>query len=437
MLFRLPFWLIPGKANLKRRLAERSMPDVGTLPYHTGLLEYLAVQRERGRRVILATGADERIARSVAGQLGLFDTVLASDGSTNLSGEAKRQRLVAEFGERGFDYVGSSRRDLAVWRSARRAILIAASRRLTAAVRKVTAVEQSFGDGSARLGTWLRELRWHHWIKNLLVFVPVFVAHRLSDLPTVARGLLAFLGFCLVASSVYLLDDLFDLPRDRRHPRKRERPLASGRMPAGHALPLFPMLWLGAAGVATALPIGYSVALGTYAVLMLAYVLRLRDLRVIDALVLGCGYTLRIVAGSAALRIEVSAWLLACSVLMFFGLALLKRYSELALVGVVAGANHHTHGYRPADAPMTAAVGRSAGVVAMAVLALYPVFEGGAAPAAWPIWFICILLLLWMHRMWRMAGQGRIHDDPVMFAFKDRFSVVVGVILLAVVVAAA
>ena len=436
-LFALPFWLMQGRARMKQRLAATSLPDVLTLPYHADLLRYLRAQKAQGRRLVLATGADARLAREVASQLGMFDEVLASDGSTNLSGDAKRGELVAAFGERGFDYVGGGVRDIPVWRSARGAILVDPSGPLLAAVRKVTAVSDTLGDGRAGIGTWLRQLRWHHWVKNLLVFVPLLTADRLSDPQALAQAFIAFVGLCLAASSIYLLDDLVDLPRDRSHPRKRARPIASGAIPATSAVVALGLLWFGTAAVAVALPLGYRVVLAAYLALMFAYVLRVRDVRVLDALLLGCGYTLRILAGSAALGIAVSAWLLICSTLLFFSLALLKRYAELALVGVLVAAEAQSHGYQAGDAPMVAAAGRVAGAAAMIVLALYPLAEPTVHPGRWLIWGGCVLTLYWMQRLWRIAGARGIHDDPVMFALRDRHSLIVGAIVLALFVAAA
>ena len=436
-LFLLPFWLAHGRARLKQRVAATSLPDVRTLPYHDPLLRYLRAQKAQGRRLVLATGADARLAHAVADRLGLFDLVFASDGSTNLAGEAKRVVLVSAFGERGFDYVGGGARDMPVWRSARSAIVVDASEARLAAVRRVTAVEQVLGDGRAGIGVWLHELRWHHWVKNLLVLVPLATAHRLTDPQALLQALLAFLGMCLAASSIYLLDDLIDLPRDRSHPGKRERPLASGAIPATSAVAVLALLWLGTIAVAAALPMGFRLVLAAYVALMLAYVLRLRDLRAVDALLLGCGHTMRILAGSAALGIAVSAWLLICSTLLFFSLALLKRYAELALVGVFVDAAAQSHGYQASDAPMVAAVGRVAGAAAMLVLGLYPLAEPAAHASRWLIWSGCLLTLYWMLRLWRLAGERRIRDDPVMFALKDRHSLVVGAIASVLFAAAA
>lgn len=435
-LLKLPLWLAHGRARFKQLLASESMPDAQTLPYRIDLLQYLQAQKQAGRRLVLATGADERIARSISEHLGLFEQVFASDGSTNLAGAAKREKLVAQFGARGFDYAGSSWRDLAVWGSARRAILIAPTASLHAAVTKIAPVERVFAKPPAQPGLYLQELRWHHWPKNLLVFIPLFASYRFYDVRTLLQASLGFFGFCVAASSVYLLNDLADLPMDRRHPWKSQRPLASGQMPIEHAIGMLPLLWLGASAIAMALPAAYRAALAAYVLLMVAYNFRLKEIRVVDALVLGCGYTLRILAGAHALRVGVSAWLLGWSVLLFFSLALLKRYAELVMMRARREVEGHTRAYRATDVMALAIVGPTFSGIAMLILALYPIVDAAAHEARWPIWGICVLLLYWSQRMWQMAGLARIRDDPVMFAFKDRVSLMVGAIVLILIVIA-
>ncbi|HSN34419.1 MAG TPA: UbiA family prenyltransferase [Ideonella sp.] len=434
-LLALPRALLGGRAALKGLLAANAMPDIETLPYHRALLRWLGEQKRGGRRLVLATGADERVARRVAERLGLFDAVFASDGRRNLTGEEKRRRLVEAFGERGFDYAGNSARDLPVWRSARRAVLVGSDGPLAARLRAHGEVEAVFGDGHARPGVYLHAMRWHHWLKNLLVFVPLLAARRLYDPAMLGAVALAFAGFCLAASSVYLLNDLIDLPGDRRHPHKRDRPLASGRMPVGHAVALVPLLWLGLVGVAAALPAAYGATLAGYVALMLAYTLRLKDRRFLDAALLGGGYTLRLLAGAAALRIDVPPWLCAWSLLMFFSLAMLKRRAEVATAARTAGVNARARGYRASDVATMETVGRVAGAVAVLLLALYPVVEPAAAALRTPVWLIGAVLLYWMRHMWEMAGRGRIHDDPVMFALRDPRSRAAGLAVLALLAA--
>jgi 4-hydroxybenzoate polyprenyltransferase/phosphoserine phosphatase len=429
----LPLWLGQGRAALKHRLASLAPLDVHTLPTTQGLLEYLRAERRNGRRLVLATGADEQIARAVAGELGCFDAVLASDGVVNLSGERKRDRLVAEFGEHGFDYAGNSARDLPVWAAARRGLLIGATPHVAVAAQRVTMVDRAFEPERPNLGTYLAAMRVQHWLKNLLLLVPLLAAHRIDEPALLARALLGLVCFCLAASGVYLLNDLFDLPADRRHPHKKARALASGRMPVLHALLLVPGLWLVSALLSLSLSPSFIAALGVYAALMLAYSMSLKDIAIIDTLALAAGYTLRIYAGSLAAEVAVSPWLLVCSSALFFGLALLKRYAELVTLRSALGAQARIRGYRVDDAALIAGLGTAAGCIAVVVLALYPVVEP-SGQARWPVWLLCALLLFWTGHMWLMAHHGRIHDDPVAFALRDPLSRALGVITLGLLV---
>jgi 4-hydroxybenzoate polyprenyltransferase len=432
VLLRVPLWLLGGRAHLKRKLALRSAFDTDRLPVDGDLLHHLRAEKSRSRRLVLATGADEQIAHAVVDPLRLFDEVLASDGHVNLAGARKRERLVAEFGDRGYDYVGNSTRDLPVWSAARRALLVAPTAALTAAASHVTEIERVFPGTGRRLTGYLDAMRMRHWVKNVLVLVPLVAAHSLYRPAMLADALLAALCFSLAAAGVYLLNDLLDLRADRGHPHKRHRALASGRVPLTHALLLFPGLWLAAALLGLRLPLPFLAVLGTYVVLMIAYSMRLKDIAMVDAFVLACGYTLRIQAGALALQLAVSPWLLSSSMALFFGLALLKRYAELVMLGINAGRAIPARAYQPGDARRIAALGIASGCIAVALLALYPVSGVPDEHARWPVWTVCALLLFWTGHMWRMAQLGRIHDEPVSFALRDTFSRACGVATLAV-----
>lgn len=430
-LLHLPAWWAQGRAHVKRQLALRSALDPALLPRSEDLLAHLCALRREGRRLVLATGADANVARAVASELGLFDAVLASDGQHNLSGAAKRDRLVAEFGARGFDYVGNSRRDLPVWAAARRGLLVSSSRRLAAAAAGVTQVERVFAGGPAGWRTWLGAVRAQHWLKNLLLLVPLLAAPQLHDPARWMAALLGLVCFSLVASGVYLLNDLLDLPADRRHPHKRARALASGRLPLLHALLMVPLLWGVAALLALPLALPFLGALATYAALMVAYSVRLKDFAFTDALVLAVGYSLRIWAGALAADVSVSPWLMACSISLFFGLALLKRYAELVSLRPGLGPQGRLRGYGVADAALVAGVGTAADGIAVVLLALYPVVDAPGAPRL-AAWLLSALMLLWTGHMWLMAHRGRIHDDPLAFTLRDPLCRVMGIAAAAV-----
>lgn len=420
-LLNLPLWLARGRAHLKQRLAALAALDPAALPCTDELVVYLRGQRRQGRPLVLATGADAAIARTVAAGLDLFDVVLASDGRLNLSGAAKRDLLVARFGERGFDYVGNSRRDLVVWAAARRALLVRPSRRLADAAARVAPVERVFADGTSQIQVWLGALRAKHWLKNLLLLVPLLAAHQLYVPGRLWAALLGLVCFSLVASGVYLLNDLLDLPADRRHPHKRSRALASGRLPVLHALLLVPALWAAAALLALALPLPFLSALASYIALMVAYSLRLKDYALVDAAVLAGGYSLRIWAGSLAAAVAVSPWLLLCSSAWFFGLALLKRFAELVTLRPLLGAQGRLRGYGAKDAARIAWLGTVADGIAVLLLALYPVVDPTGAPRL-TVWLLSALMAAWCSHMWLRAARGGIHDDPVAFALRDPLS---------------
>jgi len=437
-LFALPGWLLKGRAYLKRQIAQRVEIDPTLLPYRTALLDYVRAERDKGRSIVLATASDERFASQVAAHLKLFDRVLASDGVTNLSGAHKRARLVDQFGERGFDYVGNESRDLPVWSSARKAIVVNGSPRLLHAVARVAEYESAFDQRAARFSDYLSALRPEHWVKNILVFVPVFAAHQFFDPVLMARTVVAFVAFCCCASGGYLINDVLDLEADRRHPQKRLRPFASGRLPLAYALVMAPaLIMLGF--VLGALLSGVLLGvLALYLVLTLAYSLALKRVALLDILVLASLYTLRIVGGSAATAIPPSVWLLGFSMFLFTSLAFVKRYAELVLMRSVEGEHATGRGYVLSDAELLASKGTASGYAAVLVLALY--IASGAVRTLYSrhelIWLVCPLLLYWLGYLWLVAHRGKMYHDPLVFALRDRTSRILILLMLATVLLA-
>ena len=429
MLARAPFWLLRGLAHFKQRLAREVMPDFETLPYNRDFLAYLRDQKRLGRSLILATGADQSIAQAVATQLGCFDAVLASDGRVNLRGKAKRDRLVAEFGLHGFDYAGNAGADQSVWRAARRAILVHPDRRiLRNAEKEGLAIERVFDRDGRPLDIYARALRLNHWVKNVLVFVPLVASHPPFAVGALSETLLAFLAFSLCASSLYLINDMFDLAEDRRHPRKSQRVLASGQLALADALLLIPLLWLGAAMVASRLPLSFVAVLAAYFALMLAYNLKLRDLAYLDVATLGGGYALRVVAGAAAASLALSPWLLAFCFLLFVGLAVLKRYADLMTIRAAKGDGARVHAYSAGDGGRLAILGCGGNGAALLLLAYHYATDDNLQGRHILILAMLPLILIWLAHMWLMAWRGRIVDDPVAFALADRISAVIAML---------
>jgi len=428
----LPFWLLRGRAVLKARIADRVAPDPALLPQNVALLEWLKEQHQAGRRLVLCTASDQRYAQAIADHLGLFDAVIGSDGAVNNSGAHKAAMLLERYGKGGFDYVGNSLKDVPVWAQARRAIVVGGDA-MKANAARVATVERVFASAGAGLRTWRKGLRLHQWLKNLLLLLPLLGAHRWSDVGALTQVAGAFLSFGMCASGVYLVNDLFDLENDRAHPRKRLRPLAAGAIsiPTGIAVSI--ALFFGAFLIAQAVSLAFVAWLLAYVVLTKSYTFVLKAIPLVDCLALAGLYTLRVVAGGAAVAQPVSFWLLAFCLFLFLSLAFLKRFAELVLMVAQGKAAAHGRGYVATDSQLLQSFGVASGFASALVLALYLNSENVVRLYSRPdlLWFTLPILLFWISWMWLRASRGQMHDDPVVFAVRDRASLVAGALFLA------
>ena len=435
-VLRIPAWLHQGKAALKQELAQRAPLDVTTLPYREDFLQWLHQQRALGRRLILCTASDQSFANAVAAHCGIFSEVMASDGKVNLEGKHKAHALVQRFGQKGFDYAGNSTADLAVWAEARYGIAVNAPVALLAQANKLCEIEQVFAPPRQGVRTWSRMLRVHQWLKNGLLFVPLLAAHQLTDGGAWIRLLLAFMAFSLCASSVYIANDLMDLESDRQHPRKRSRPFASGAMPAWKGVLLVPVLALTSLAISAKVGTAFTAWLSVYFLITWAYSWQLKRVALVDCLTLAVLYTLRVVAGAAAAGLSLSFWLLAFSGFLFLSLAFVKRYAEL-LMQLAAGKNKaHGRGYFTSDAPLVQILGICSGYTAVVVMALYLNSEVVVRMYRNPevVWAAVPIMVYWISWMWLRASRGEMHDDPLVFAFRDKASLVAGALFAAVMV---
>ncbi len=430
--------LTGGRAAVKAALAGAEV-DVARLPYKSGVLDEIRKRKEAGAHVVLATASDHALAHAVAEHLDLFDEVLASDGTTNLKGRAKAEALTEKFGEKGFTYVGDAPADLPVWSAAKEAIAVDVTPALKSRISTdlVTEIESAAAP-SGRLQAGFRALRPHQWLKNLLVFIPMLLAHELGA-GTLLTALAAFIAFSLTASSVYVLNDLLDLSADRAHPRKRNRPFASGALPLQAGLVLAPGLFL--AGLAIGAFAGplFLAVLVFYFLCTLAYSLVLKRLTVIDICMLAGLYTLRVIAGAAATLTPPSVWLLGFSIFFFLAMAAVKRQAEL--VDLIATGRDKAAGraYLPEDLPLITMMALAAGYVSVLVAGLYLTSDAVAELYSFPpaLWGICAVLIYWLSRIVMLTHRERMHDDPIVFAVTDKVSLFCGAAILALGVAAA
>lgn len=429
-VFALFFWLLSGKAHLKEQISSRTHLNVGALPYNQPLLDWLQVQRAHGRPLVLVTAASQRIADSVAGHLDMFTLAIGSTAENNLSAGNKRDELDRRYGRGKYDYAGNASDDLEVWSHCHRAIVVNASASLLTHARQVAAVEHVIGNQRSVVALTVSAMRVHQWSKNLLIFVNVLMAHQLSNIALMGSTAVAFVAFCLCASSVYLINDLFDLDVDREHMSKRNRPFASGAIPLAVGIVVAPSLLFLAIVLAAIAGGEFLLCLLVYFGITAAYSLYLKRIVLLDVLVLAILYTLRIVAGAAVAGVMPSFWLMSFSLFIFTSLAMAKRYAELKSLEDDPTAWASGRGYHVGDLAIISSLGVAAGYIATLVLALYinspavlQLYTDGSL-----IWLLCPLLLYWIGRIWLLATRGELNQDPVIFATRDPVSYLVAVL---------
>lgn len=424
LLFR---WLLRGKVYFKNQLAGAVQLDPATLPYREEVLAYIRKARGEGCPVILATASHQSVADKVAGHLNLFSGVLATDSESNLSGKRKLKAIQAGAGHKPFRYMGDAAVDIPIWEAAESAIIVNPSRKLMKQTNHLSqAIIISTGSAKGMLYAWLKALRVHQWSKNILLFVPLVMAHRLFEMPLVLDLLLAFISFSLSASAVYILNDIIDLQADRQHPTKKQRPFASGALSIQSGLLALPLLIAASFGIALfKLPLLFSLALGFYLLFTTSYSFYLKRQPIIDVITLASLYTFRMFAGALAVSIPISFWLLAFSMFFFLCLAFMKRYNDLLPLNGQERVNGR--GYIARDVEVVLATGIASGYISLLVFALYLNSEHVKElyPNAILLWLIIPFLFYWITRMWLLAHRGKMNDDPVIFALKDRPSYII------------
>ncbi|MFC1468103.1 UbiA family prenyltransferase [Verrucomicrobiota bacterium] len=433
-LFKVPAWLFKGRVVLKQQLAAHTELDIETLPPNPELLEFLKQQKACGRRLTLATASDRETAEKVAERFGLFDAVLATDASCNLKSHRKLAKM-KEIASDGFAYAGNGYADLPIWKEADEVIAVSPGAGLHAPLVKMGA---RFFDLQLNRGkSWAKQLRVFQWMKNALIFTPLVLAHRLMEPVLLGQAALAIFSFSLLASSIYVINDLLDLGADRRHPRKKFRPLASGKLQPHEGVAVLPLLLLGSLSALCLLPPAFGWVWLTYLVLNLAYSLKLKRMFLLDVIVLSQMYPLRIFAGTAATGVHASAWLIAFAGCLFFSLAVVKRYAELKeVVGAnglrIKGRGYHWH-------HLKGLLGLGIGFAVLTVLVFIGYLHSAQVLSIYSnphrLWGVALVLSYWLCRVWRLAFTGSLKDDPVEFALTDRQTYLAGAISLGIVIA--
>ena len=431
------FMLKDGRASFKAAVAGRMLLDPTALPFDEKVLATMKEARAKGRKIYLATAANGLFASAIANSIGNIDGIFASDGKTNLKGKTKAERLVEAFGEHGFDYIGNSKDDLPVWKAARNVLVTGAPSALVDHLTREQLAPEVLRTRDKAAMAYLKALRPHQWLKNALLFLPALAGHAFNE-QALIPVLIAFASFSFGASSIYLINDMVDLPHDRAHPEKRHRPFAAGVIPVSHGAIFFLFMAALSLALALLLPPAFLIALVGYSCLSLSYSLYLKRKLMVDVVALAALYGIRVLAGSAVTGIVLSQWMVGFCFFIFLSLALMKRTTEIIALPEDSENNIKGRGYRRSDLPVLVALTVASGFVGVLVLALYINSPDVAILYQRPdlLWGICIALVYWLGRAFFLTGRGEMRQDPVIFAATDRNSLLTGLVIVILFLAA-
>lgn len=424
-----------GRLAIKKFLSDAPV-SYETLPYNQEVIDLVNRHRCNGGRAIMVTASHELVANKINDQLGIFDAVHGSCDECNLKGVQKLRFLKAKYPSATICYLGDSTSDIKVWQGCDKVVTIDVPYRLKRQVDQLEKPTLHLNSGAHSLAATVRAMRPHQWVKNILLFMPIMAAHDFS-IEIITQCLLGFFAFSMIASSVYLTNDLVDLSSDRQHSNKKFRPMASGQAQLHHATLLSVILMLLGFAIANMVSSSFTFVLGIYFVITILYSFVLKKIVVLDVCVLALLYTLRVVAGAAAAQLSVSVWLLAFSMFLFFALASIKRQAELVGATYDHKSNVMGRGYTAADLPVVTTMGLASGYLSILVLALYINSSEVSSLYESPeyLWGCCCILMYWLTRMVILAQRNEMHDDPIIFAAKDSHSIscIVGIILIALI----
>jgi len=438
LVFVLPFWVLRGRAFTKAKIAAHVHLNAAALPYRQEVLEYVRECQQKGAKTILASASNQNVVQEVANHCACFHATQGSSDSVNLKSERKLKWITEHVSET-FEYIGDSKSDLPIWQKASRAILVNPDKSVLSRV-KTFGIDYTVIHDAHPIGNLIiKQMRVHQWVKNLLLAVPIIAAHKTHSLDAVLKVVVGILSFSMIASMVYIVNDLLDIEHDRHHPTKKRRPFASGNLPIKVGFFIAPALAITGLSLALLLGVPFVGVLALYVLTNLLYSTKLKEIIMLDVVILASFYTMRLLAGSVAANIPISHWLLSFSTFFFLGLAMVKRYTELLRVADDAQTPVLGRGYNNRDKQPVLVMGICASMISILVLALYFSSSDTLALYAHPnrLWLMAPLMLFWSGRVWLMTHRGEIDDDPVVFAVKDVTSWVVLLCATLITVAAA
>lgn len=438
LIFSFLIWILHGKLYFKQKVHSYVLIDASTLPYRKEIIEFIIQEQNKGREIVLATASLDKVANLISEKLGLFSNVIASNENFNYRSTTKRDRLVELYGYKQFDYIGDSKADLKVWEAANSALLVEPSNRLLKKAKKISNVSKVFESKKSILRLIIKEIRVYQWVKNLLLFIPLFMAHKFSNIDYLLNAIIAFFSFSFSASFVYVLNDLLDIDADRNHPRKKNRPIASGDISIKFSIIILMICLLIGISISLFLDIQFIIILILYILATCSYSFILKRIYIVDIITLAGLYTIRIISGALAIPVEASFWLLAFSMFIFLSLATVKRYTELQVIKHENKKKTSGRGYVVEDIELIQSIGLTSGYLSVLVFALYvnskEVIQLYNHPEL--LWAIVPCLLAWITRIWFIAHRDKMHDDPIVFTVSDKSSYIIGLFIILLIIGA-
>ena len=427
-LFAIPVWLLKGRPYLKVQLAKRVQVPIEQVPVNEEFHEFLQKEKDRGRKLVLISASNQTVVEQVSSHFDLFNECFGSNESTNLKANNKLARIQELNNGKSFSYAGNSSADLPIWKESAEVLLVNCSQSLEGKIKTTNA--KSFDSAPSQFNKLLETMRPHQWLKNLLVFVPLILSHQINQLDLLFLSIIAYVSFCLCASSVYLLNDMLDLKSDRQHTTKSKRAFAAGDLPLATGFFAGPLLFLMGVLFALLLPQSFLLVLMIYWLLTSLYSFCLKRLFLMDVITLAVLYTMRVIAGSAAISVQTTVWLITFSFFLFLGLALVKRVIEL--LNVIGEGKQRIEGraYLYTHIWLLSRIGKASSATAIIVFILYITAPETIQLYSSPLilWLICPLLMYLLFRIWQFAHTQKLEEDPVLFALTDRIGQVIAVV---------
>lgn len=427
------FLAIISRAKAKIYISKKYNIELHTLPYNKNVIDIINNYREIGYKIVLATGASTHYAGPISNYLELFDKVIATNESRNMTGINKLNAIKKEIND-DYIYIGDSKKDIPIWLHCKKAILVGGKNIIQKLKENDVEIIDIIKKEKSNFYILLKQLRIYQWSKNLILFIPALASHQLFSFGVFMNAMQGFLAFSLLASSVYALNDIVDIDHDRKHPKKRNRPIAAGELSifSAYGYMLFCLL----AGVFLSFNIGtaFLMVASIYITLNLLYSFYFKKVIILDVIILMSFYTIRLIAGHVPDAIPLSPWLLSFAIFLFFSLGLLKRYVDTIVIRGNDATLLSGRGYSINDDQMLMSLGVGSGLISSLVLILYTGSDQVMRFYATPMVLVGLspVMLYWISRIWLLASRGIIESDPVIFALKDKVSYAVAIIFLVI-----